>query len=131
MRLALIAIGIGLLPSFTAAQATATELQLRVIEAHVTHQVVLARGDADASARSEADLAARRAELDAALGRGERIDLPAVRAEVERQLADVEARLREVGATCGPTPAPTAARARRDALIAVRAALERGPFVPR
>lgn len=115
-------------PAAAQAQDAATDAQRAVIEAYVALEVARARpGDTHAP---EAALAEQVAALSAALRHG-RVDLPAVRAEVDVQLAEVEARLREVGATCGPIADPAPARARRDALTIVRAALERGPFVPR
>lgn len=114
-------------PGAARAQDAATDAQRAVIDAYVTLEVARARpGDTHAL---EAALTGHVAALSAALRRG-RVDLVAVRAEVDAQLAEVEARLREVGATCGPIADPAPARARRDALTTVRAALDRGPFVP-
>lgn len=112
------------------AQVDATALQRDVIAAHLRLEIAAARGDDAGRAAAEAELAERRARLEAALAAGGALDLEAVRAEVARQLADVEARLAEIGERCGPIADPRAGRARRDALEAVRDALERGPFVP-
>jgi hypothetical protein len=113
------------------AQLDATPLQHAVIAAHLRREIASARGDAAARASAEVELAERRAGLEAALAAGGALDLEGVRAEVERQLADVEARLDEIGERCGPIADPRAGRARRDALRAVREALARGPFLPR
>lgn len=120
-----LALLLGLAPAPLAAQADATAAQLALIDAWVDAQVA---GTRRASSPSFERVDAARAELVAAL-RSSPLDAEAVRAEVARRLADIEARLSEVGRSCGPIPDPAPARARRDALREVAAALARGPFL--
>lgn len=112
-----------------AAQEDATTLELAVITAYLDHAVAQARGGSDLAER-QAQLSAARRALVAAIASHQPIDLDRVRADVAAQRAAIEARLAEVGRTCGPIPDTTPARARRDALVEVEARLARGPFVP-
>lgn len=130
MRRALLAVTLVLLPALAAAQADATDAQLRLIDAYIAREVAVA-GSGATSPHDEVNVLSARQHLDAALARGERVDLARVRAAVEARLADIEERLAEVGRTCGPVPDLAPARALRDALLAVRTALSRGPFLAR
>jgi len=111
------------------AQRDATAVQLSAIEAYVDREVARTQGGAPLEAAEATHIRAR-AELAAALAAHQVVDLNRVRAEVTAQRAAIEARLAEVGRTCGPIPDTTPARARRDALIEVEARLARGVFVP-
>jgi hypothetical protein len=113
-------------PTAASAQGDATDAQLAVIDTYVAHRVAVATGHGVAEA--EAALLDAREALDAALARRERVASARVCAEVDARLAEIEARLAEVGRTCGPIPDTTPARARRDALVDVRAALASGVF---
>jgi hypothetical protein len=112
-----------------AAQRDATGSQLAAIEAYVDREVARTHGGAPLEA-AQATLLRARAELAAALAARSIVDLVRVRADVAAQRAAIEARLAEVGRTCGPIPDTAPARARRDALIEVEANLARGVFVP-
>ena len=118
------ALCVSLLASASHAQSDATPEELALIDAWVDQRVAATRGRAS----DESLVAERRRALLSALARGATVDLVAVRAEVTRRLADVEARLAEVGRSCGSFPDPAPARARRDALLEVARALADGPF---
>ncbi|MCC6877674.1 MAG: hypothetical protein IT378_25420 [Sandaracinaceae bacterium] len=85
------------------------------------------------------DVVAKRAAVESlrrslreAIARGEPIDVPAARRDVEAMVADVDARIAELNITCGAGHFDVrTARARREALVEALSALRRGrPFVP-
>ena len=117
------------LTTAAAAQSDATSSQLAAIDAYVAREVARTHGGATLEA-AQATLIRARAELAAALAARSSVNLNRVRAEVAAQRTAIEARLAEVGRTCGPIPDTAPARARRDALIEVEARLATGTFVP-
>jgi hypothetical protein len=112
-----------------AAQRDATASQLTAIAAYIDREVARTHGGEPLDS-AQATLLRARADLAAALAAHAMVDLARVRADVAAQRAAIEARLAEVGRTCGPIPDTAPARARRDALVEVEANLARGVFVP-
>lgn len=112
----------------------ATTLEDAAIAAWVSFRAVRARwGDAHETTQARGAEARAAAEaLEAALRSGARVDTDAVLSHLELELADVGARLAELGTRCGgPAVEVLAAEARRDALVEAIARLRSdGPFVP-